>query len=202
MSNITPYTKSLQVSGPDASKFLQGQLTCDVTQAPTFGAYCNIKGKVECFFKLEQHDGKFLLSMPDSMLDSTLQELKKYAAFSKVELQIVEHALVRDPVQEIQDMIPEIYPETKAMFFAHDLNLPQINAVSFTKGCYRGQEIVARMQHRGKLKRGLHQFTSENQDLCPGSEVALNATSGTVVRLVRNANQVHGLAVGTTSTAE
>lgn len=37
-------------------------------------------------------------------------------------------------------------------FLPHDLSLPALGAVSFTKGCYVGQEIVARMQYRGKPK--------------------------------------------------
>ena len=37
-------------------------------------------------------------------------------------------------------------------FFAHEANLDQLNAVSFSKGCYVGQEIVARMEHRGTAR--------------------------------------------------
>ena len=44
-------TLVIQISGTDAGKFLQGQLTCDVLAledgASSLGAYCNIKGKVE-----------------------------------------------------------------------------------------------------------------------------------------------------------
>ncbi len=37
--------------------------------------------------------------------------------------------------------------------FAHDVNLDQIGGVSFAKGCYVGQEVVSRMQHRGTARR-------------------------------------------------
>jgi tRNA-modifying protein YgfZ len=37
--------------------------------------------------------------------------------------------------------------------FPHDVNLDQINGVSFSKGCYVGQEVVSRMQHRGTARR-------------------------------------------------
>lgn len=189
---LAPYSKILQVSGPDAEKFLQGQLCCDVTQTPTYGAYCNIKGKVECFFKLSNHDGTYSLSMPAEMINPTLQELQKYAAFSKVELSIAEQSdNVRDQEQEILAGIPEVYPTTSKRFFPHDINLPGINAVSFTKGCYRGQEIVARMQHRGNLKRQLQQFTSDNLELQPGDA----SEYGTVVRVLPQGNKLIGLAV-------
>jgi tRNA-modifying protein YgfZ len=37
--------------------------------------------------------------------------------------------------------------------FPHDVNLDQIGGVSFSKGCYVGQEVVSRMQHRGTARR-------------------------------------------------
>lgn len=49
--------------------------------------------------------------------------------------------------------LPQVYEETQEQFLVHHLNLPKLNAVSFTKGCYCGQEIVARMQYRGNIKR-------------------------------------------------
>lgn len=56
---------------------------------------------------------------------------------------------------KIQQGIPTIYPETCEKFLPHELNLPAFNAVSFNKGCYTGQEIIARMHYRGKLKTEL-----------------------------------------------
>lgn len=53
---------------------------------------------------------------------------------------------------DIQAGIPAIYPETSEIFLPHEISLPQLNGVSFNKGCYTGQEIIARMQYRGKLK--------------------------------------------------
>ncbi len=45
---------------------------------------------------------------------------------------------------------------TVERYLPHDLNLPKLGAVSFTKGCYLGQEIVARMEHLGKTKKQLY----------------------------------------------
>ena len=42
------------------------------------------------------------------------------------------------------------------------LNLDQLNAISFSKGCYTGQEVVARVQHRGKVKQRLYQIKTES----------------------------------------
>lgn len=60
---------------------------------------------------------------------------------------------------EIRSKIPAIYAETSELFLPHELNLPALNAVSFNKGCYTGQEIIARMQYRGKLKKHLIDMT-------------------------------------------
>ena len=53
---------------------------------------------------------------------------------------------------------PEVWPETTESFTAHMLNLDLIGGVSFTKGCYTGQEIVARTQHLGRVKRRLFRY--------------------------------------------
>ncbi len=51
--------------------------------------------------------------------------------------------------------IPEIVPATVEAFVPQMVNLQAINSLSFTKGCYPGQEVVARMHYLGKLKRRL-----------------------------------------------
>jgi tRNA-modifying protein YgfZ len=47
------------------------------------------------------------------------------------------------------------------------LNLDLIQGLSFQKGCYPGQEIVARMHYRGKLKRHLYYASAKSETLCP-----------------------------------
>jgi len=54
---------------------------------------------------------------------------------------------------EIQSGIPVILPATQEQFLPQMVNLDAIGGVSFRKGCYPGQEIVARTQYLGKLKR-------------------------------------------------
>lgn len=51
---------------------------------------------------------------------------------------------------------PQIYPETVELFIPQMTNLQQAGGLSFTKGCYPGQEIVARSQYLGKLKRRMY----------------------------------------------
>jgi folate-binding protein YgfZ len=74
---------------------------------------------------------------------------------------------------DIQEGIPTIYPQTSGEFLPHDLNLPMLHAVCFTKGCYTGQEIIARMHYRGKPKKHLYRGLS-NERLLPGAPLFVN----------------------------
>ena len=56
---------------------------------------------------------------------------------------------------DMLDGIPWLTNETSEEFIPQMLNLDQLGAISFTKGCYTGQEIVARTHYLGKAKRAL-----------------------------------------------
>ena len=59
---------------------------------------------------------------------------------------------------DIRAGLPQIYAATREMFVAQMLNLDLIDGISFTKGCFTGQEIIARTQHLGRIKRRLHRL--------------------------------------------
>lgn len=54
--------------------------------------------------------------------------------------------------------IPLLTQATRGLFRPHELNLLTLGAVSMTKGCYPGQEIVARMHYLGKSKQHLQRL--------------------------------------------
>ncbi|MEW6354207.1 MAG: folate-binding protein [Pseudomonadota bacterium] len=69
----------------------------------------------------------------------------------------------------IRSGLPTIYSATKDAFVPQMLNLDVIGAVSFTKGCYPGQEIVARMRYLGTLKRRMvHARVDTHEPPYPG----------------------------------
>lgn len=73
---------------------------------------------------------------------------------------------------DIQSGIPTIEAETVDTFVPQMLNLQLINAVNFKKGCYPGQEIVARTQYLGKLKKRMYLIKSDvEQLLAPGTDL-------------------------------
>lgn len=69
-------------------------------------------------------------------------------------------------LQEILAGIPTLYPPTMQAFVLQMSNLQMVDGVSFKKGCYPGQEVVARMQYLGKLKRRMYLASVESEQ-CP-----------------------------------
>jgi folate-binding protein YgfZ len=68
--------------------------------------------------------------------------------------------------------LPEVTLETREMFVPQMINLDRIGAVSFTKGCYPGQEIVARTQHLGRIKRRMFRALVDGETVpAPGTGV-------------------------------
>lgn len=57
---------------------------------------------------------------------------------------------------DIESGLPWIIPATSEAFLPQMINLDVIGGLSFQKGCYPGQEVVARMHYRGELKKRLH----------------------------------------------
>ncbi|MBA3535140.1 MAG: folate-binding protein YgfZ [Tatlockia sp.] len=56
----------------------------------------------------------------------------------------------------------EIYPQTRGLFLPHRIDLHLSGYLSFDKGCYKGQEIIARTHYRAKIKHRLQLFTMES----------------------------------------
>lgn len=244
-------TQLLLVKGPDASKFLQGQVTCDLRElsAPVtrIGAQCNPKGRILLSFRALQIDTETIaLRIPASMLDKAKSSLGKYIVFSKAKLhddsgytlygiygdsaqhaaktiftslptandgwiekegsfliqlaqdrfecwiksadatafeqQLADHTVNGDlnnwELLNIRAGVADIYPETVELFTPQEINYQLVNGINFRKGCYTGQEIVARLHYRGKLKRHMYRFElSGNQLPAPGAAL-VNATTG------------------------
>ena len=65
--------------------------------------------------------------------------------------------------------LPQVYGATSEEFVAQMLNLDIVGAIALDKGCYTGQEVIARAHYRGRVKRRLQRFRSRSPlDLRPG----------------------------------
>jgi tRNA-modifying protein YgfZ len=79
---------------------------------------------------------------------------------------------------------PEVYAATSEEFVAQMLNLDVLGAIAFDKGCYTGQEVIARAHYRGRVKRRLQRFaTRVPQPLRPGD--ARRLADGRALKVVR-----------------
>lgn len=88
---------------------------------------------------------------------------------------------------EIRAGIPELDPATVDAFLPQNLDLERLGGLSFSKGCYPGQEVVARTQHLGEIKRRLVHARAPGAAPAPGTRIrALDGErerdGGTVVR--------------------
>lgn len=255
----------LAVRGPDAAKFLQGQLTCNLNyldeRTCSLGARCTPKGRMISSFRIAQHHDGYLLALAGELLEAQLADLKKYAVFSKSTLADESAAWVRfglsggdgallalglDLPQQVDSVaragellairlpggraelwaptaqaetlhgrlaaqlheaplndwllgqvragIGQVFGATRELFIPQMINLQAVGGVSFKKGCYTGQEIVARMQYLGKLKRRLQRLRLAIGEVPqPGSELFSPVHGSSVGEVVLAANAPEGV---------
>lgn len=81
---------AISLSGEEQSKYLQGQVTCDVNAVEQekllFGSHCNAKGKVFSCFRLFNRNDEHLLFQPKATIPASIAELKKFGVFAKVDI--------------------------------------------------------------------------------------------------------------------
>ena len=172
----------IAIKGRNAATFLQGQLTCDVRDINedkgVLGACCNNKGRIIAnFFVLKKHQEYYFL-LPKSMIQFTIDHLKKYAIVSKVELAIINQDMNYNIPEIVFQELDEnswhsinisaglvwIYPRTSGILIPQMINLQKWGGVSFTKKCFIGQEVIARTEYLGKLKRHLYRAILNSTD--------------------------------------
>ncbi|MFZ4964312.1 folate-binding protein YgfZ [Pseudomonas gingeri] len=95
---------------------------------------------------------------------------------------------------QIRAGIGQVMPQTRELFIPQMLNLQAVGGVSFKKGCYTGQEIVARMQYLGKLKRRLYRLTLDAGQLPePGTPLFSPAHNSSIGEVVIAATAEHSI---------
>lgn len=221
----------LSASGPDARRFLQGQLSCNMDeltgQRSLPGAYCNLKGRVIADFLVIDREDRLLLRCEPGMAEVLRERLAKYAVFFKVELTEVTtqwrragvigdlavegfagaigadiprsdwttvhhedlivaripgsrsrlellftseaglpaHEMTGDErdwrLEDIRAGIVHVTAERSEQYTPQVLNYDLDGTINFRKGCYTGQEVVARMHYRGKASKRLYRLVAD-----------------------------------------
>jgi tRNA-modifying protein YgfZ len=226
----------LAIRGIDAHKFLQGQLSQDVSrlhkEPALWAGLHNPQGRVLALLRLfDTGADQVLAVLPASVAAATIALLRRHLLRAKASVEegnaqwrvygltgpdaeaatrtrlhmpmdpsglrqlIVGPRTEPLPESEPTDIdtwerddiaqgVPEVSAQTSGHFVAQMLNLDLVDAVSFSKGCYTGQEIVARAHYRGRVKRRMQRFwTDQLKALEPGERVRLSdGREATIVR--------------------
>jgi folate-binding protein YgfZ len=176
---------ALRVSGADARSFLQGQLSADIDaltpERPLLASCNSAQGRAQAVLWLVEQDDGVALILPASMIERTVTRLRKYVLRSKVAIAEATAAIELPPTHAYRDPdwrlagiragLPQVYPETYETFVAQMLNLDVLGGISFEKGCYTGQEIIARTHFRGAIKRRMFRFGSASTPPAPGTRI-------------------------------
>jgi len=250
----------VMVQGPDAKKFLQGQVSCDVDELALdqslSGVVCNLKGRVISDFRLVQLGEDCVLQLETGLGPVIKAVLDKYIVFSKAKTSLVtarfkrygllgndSHRLLTDvfgccplvdgkviqkqnvSVIKIPGLVPryEIWVESDSgtspdpdvieviqqsslsatsedwkiedmragiihidadmteVYLPQQLNFDIGGLINFKKGCYTGQEIVARMYYRSTAKKRLYHLLAE-KSACNQNEFVCHQESDTEQR--------------------
>jgi tRNA-modifying protein YgfZ len=97
---------------------------------------------------------------------------------------------------DIRAGLPQVYAATSEAFVAQMLNLDLLDGISFTKGCYTGQEIIARTQHLGRIKRRLFRLSLPSGTWNVGQSLRLtDGRQGRLTEVIESGGRTEALAV-------
>ena len=200
---------ALKINGPDAERFLQGQLTCNMSDITTtnvgYGACCTAKGRTVANFNISFDGENYWLILPSDSADVLEKHLQKYKVFFKANIENCHQShlilgqwhtsqagtathsedqhlltladnrsfiIISDNSAKEYQFIPTLNWRNadidEGIFYVEGDHIEQwipqhinwhlLDGISFSKGCYTGQEIIARLQYLGKAKKALYHF--------------------------------------------
>ncbi|MDO9451626.1 MAG: hypothetical protein Q7J29_02070 [Stagnimonas sp.] len=129
-------------------------------------------------YGVAQHDGIWLLRRPGPLPRFELRAAPERLAALQQTLGLPSASADDWALAEVLAGIPQVAAETTDHFVPQTINLDSAGGVSFTKGCYPGQEIVARVHYLGRVKQRLR-LAQGSTLLAPGTAL-LNAEGHSV----------------------
>ncbi len=149
----------------------------------TFAAFCSARGQVICLLRVQRRGNEASLIGAAGLLDQAVQRLRRFVLRSDVRFDAMESrvagmdsapegespdsgldyavgtgvddeaAATAWKARELRRGVLWLDSPTSERFIPQMLGLERIGAVSFSKGCYPGQEVVARARYLGTVKR-------------------------------------------------
>jgi tRNA-modifying protein YgfZ len=181
------------IRGPDAEDFLQRMLSNDVAAAPCDALLLTPKGRIIAPVRIVRREEDDFLLLTEPGLGETVRESLLRARFAaKCEIEPESHSSllvwdgdfanaeerIDEPVEptvgeaeleraRVEAGVPAWGKELDGSILPAEAGLERTH-ISFTKGCYPGQEPVARLHHRGHPNRGLRVLRLDAE---PGQEI-------------------------------
>lgn len=177
-----PDLGALRASGKDALGFLHGQLSADLHALAdgdaSFACLCNAKGGVLALLWVERRGDDFVLVGRRALLPGVLNHLERFRLRAEVNLRFDEDRAVAGHLEasarryasepgaaatqsddgswraaELEDGVCWLDEHSAGAFLPQMLGFDALGAVNFRKGCYPGQEVIARARYLGRVKR-------------------------------------------------
>jgi tRNA-modifying protein YgfZ len=221
---------AIRAQGPDAVKFLQGQLSSDVTKLQGPGSmlagFHNPQGRLIALLRLIRLGPQDILAiLPRELAPAVVAKLAKYVLRAKVKITddsvnwtvsgvtsgtpgaqaIAEEYAAIIPLDSLASRswvlrtaqsaasagehtrldreawraldiaagLPQVHASTSEAFVAQMLNLDVLGGIAFDKGCYTGQEIIARAHYRGQVKRRMQRFRTRGAQMVESSDLKI-----------------------------
>lgn len=159
LSDLTPAVAALGVAGPQAAQAL---------------ARAGLAAP-DAVFAAESTEGTTVIRLPDAAGQPRWQLLLPADRASEIRTALSGQLTDADAAfwdwLEVQSGIPRIVAATQEQFVPQMVNFEIIGGVNFRKGCYPGQEIVARSQYRGTLKRRMWLVQGDGPVPTPAAEI-------------------------------
>ncbi|MCF6288445.1 MAG: hypothetical protein L3J53_04315 [Proteobacteria bacterium] len=202
--SINSFCSLLEVAGNNADIFLNNLLISDLSSLSDdkfhYTALCNSKGRIvsSLWIKVGNRDQIYLVC-PSNMLDYLrnffnmrkfrlklhITEVNMLILISSNNLTIdsnsqdIKNATIVDFYQFMfSQNLPWIDKYFAEKFIPQHVNLDQhANIMSFSKGCYPGQEIIARIKYLGKIKKRMHLLVNNSENQLTNEAKGLQAVS-------------------------
>ena len=151
----------VRVGGPDAASFLQGQLSQDVEPldvgASVWSLVLQPQGKVDALVRVTRAGAEeYLLELDGGFGPSLVERLERFKLRVKADVELVEQAAAMTAGElaeyerwRVEVGFPAMGKELTESTIPEEAGVVDLT-VSFTKGCYTGQELVARIDSRGR----------------------------------------------------
>lgn len=140
-------------------------------------------------------EGAVILKLPSVDGNTRFEIMAETALATEIKNTLKAHCQVVEKNHwdwlDIQAGIPDVQPATQEQFVPQMLNLDLLNGINFKKGCYTGQEIVARTHYLGSVKRRTYLVEIASKETPNAGDKVVDAAQSEVGQIVRVAANPH-----------